>query len=144
MYDSVISILHCIWASNPEQWVNIFNSMNTELLGSLVADFSAHATGSLSLEASRDRLRLKLQDLRSNEFRWGCFTSLSAVLNALFMTPFIITTSKYVCPHNHAHQSRASFSNTSCMLTAANVTYSHVAEWIHHLRVPSRRACLVC
>jgi PIF1-like helicase len=143
-YDSVFIILHRIWASDPDQWVRIFNSMNTELLGSLATDFSAHATGSLSLEASRDRLRLKLQHLRNNDFRWGCFTSLSAVLSAVLTTPFTVTVSEYVCPHNHAHQTRASFSNTSCMLTAGNVPYSRVAEWIHHLRLPTRRACSVC
>ena len=120
--------------------------MNSDLLGSLAAGFVEHANGTISLEAVQDQLRLKLHRLRVNDFRYGQFTSLTAILHELLTTQNQMIVTEYTCPQNHTTDERLNIGNFNCLLSAGNNLNNHatISEWIINIQEQSCQQCMVC
>jgi hypothetical protein len=144
-YDSVISILHAVWMSDPTKWTTAFGDISIDLLGKLALGFVKHTKGMTTLEAVRDTLRRQMNALQRPGLKWGELTSLSLLLEELLTTTNEIMKIQLKCLQGHPiNRQRQSHSSYSSQLSAGANEHPSVAEWIRILQEPSNRRCNVC
>lgn len=105
-YDATLCIVHAIWSCNKEQYIQIFNNMNNEIMSNLSSNFLQHAAGRKTLDSTRDDMRHYLHQLSPHNFGWGQFTSACHLLKYMLTYPTEIMNYKYKCTNNHVTNAR--------------------------------------
>lgn len=106
-YDAILSIVHAIWTTgrNKEQYTDIFNGTNNEILRNLALNFRKHSFGQKTLDSTRDDMRCFLHQLAPPHFGWGEFTTASHIILYMFTLPVDTMVFKYRCNlNNHIRQ----------------------------------------
>lgn len=116
-YDAVLCIIHGIWSSNKGYYTNIFTNANDDILGNLASNFAKHASGTKTLESTRDDLRHILHQLAPSHFGWGQFTSISTLMEYILSMPSTTVQSDFLCKNGHISRTRR-INNTCCVLQA--------------------------
>ena len=99
-YDSVFTILFNIWRHNIDSWGTIFNQLGNDFCILLVNQFIKYNQNEISLEVARDIVREELAKT-SQYMRFGSYTSIEAICEAMFTTREAIYHTYYQCPDNH-------------------------------------------
>ena len=99
-YDSIFTILFNIWCHNPDGWGTIFTQLGNEFCILLVHQFTRYKQNEISLEAARDTVQKEL-DKTSQYMRFGSYTSIEVICEAIFTTCEAIYHTYYRCPDNH-------------------------------------------
>ena len=96
-YDAILCIVHAIWTSNENQYTQIFNSTNNEILNNLALNFKKHMSGLKTLESTRDDMRRFLHHLAPRYFAWGKYTAVCHIIKYMFTLPTDTMVYKYKC-----------------------------------------------
>ena len=149
-YDAICTVLFNIWREDPAGITLSWNELDNDLLVTLTAAFETHVdfhTGSpsYSLEQIRDDLRHHLACI-SDEFRFGRYASVHAVMNRLLESREPVTMSIRRCRDNHPVDSNEMFSNSCEIMTAgASSTTDHgIQEHMDNFSIPLSVKCLAC
>ena len=84
-YDAIFTILFNIWCCDIENWGTIFTRLGNEFCILLVNEFTRYVQEETSLEAARDTVRRELDKI-SEYMRFGSYTSIEEICEAIFMT----------------------------------------------------------
>ena len=140
-YDSVLTILHSIWKIDPSKWGNVFYNLNPNLLGSVVPGLVQHSQSLTTLEIVWDKLRRKLQRVDSQKFRWGSFTSITALLDVILSDNMEVMSSQLVCSLGHQYDRQ---SINSGLIAPGITEYASISDWMTHCQAVSCRVCINC
>jgi hypothetical protein len=141
-YDAVLCIMHSIWSSNKTEYTEIFRNFN-DILGNLALNFIKHASGSKTLESTRDDTRRYLNRIAPSTFKWGQFTSALKLIEYVLTMPTIAMHNDHICKNGHISRTRRN-NNTSCLLSMGTHTSTSVADWMEHLTEQSNATCASC
>ena len=141
-YDSVLCILHSIWSSDTNTYTDLFRNLN-DILGNLALGFTAHASGSKTLESARDDTRRLLHTLAPSHFRWGQYASVPTLIDYLLTMPTTTTQSDFICKNGHISTRRRT-NNTCCLLAIGSTMSGSVANWMKELKEESNLRCTSC
>jgi hypothetical protein len=130
-YDSVLCIMHSIWSSNKDLYTEMFRNLN-DILGDLALNFIKHASGSKTLESTRDDMRHYLDRVAPSTFKWGQFTSVVKLIEYVLTMPTIAMQNDHICKNGHIARTRRT-NNTCCLLSMGTHTSSSVADWMQQL-----------
>ncbi|KAH6894767.1 hypothetical protein BKA70DRAFT_1117490 [Coprinopsis sp. MPI-PUGE-AT-0042] len=86
-YDSLLVVLHHIWADAPDRWTAYLQRDDRPYMALLLDKFRAMARGVITFENARECLRRLLAERPSNEFRYGEYTSPADVFYYLTLAP---------------------------------------------------------
>ena len=141
-YDAILCIVHTIWTSNKNQYTQIFNATNNEILSNLALNFNKHISGLKTLESTRDDMRRFLHQLAPQYFAWGRFTAICPVIRYMFTLPTDTMLYKYMCKNNHITQARTP--DNTCLISAGNTIYTSVSEWMSSMIEDTNKTCITC
>jgi hypothetical protein len=142
-YDALLCIMHSIWSSNKNAYTDIFRNMN-DILGNLALNFTNHASGTKTLESTRDDTRRYLNQLAPTHFKWGHFTSLPILVEYLLTMPTATIQNDFICKNMHLLRSRRT-NNTCCLLSTGKTICTSVATWMQELKEESSNlTCASC
>ena len=142
-YDCIVSILYNTWLCNHEITSQRWIAMNNAFLTALVDKFAACRVGICSLESCRDQLRQDLCDRMPNQFVWGRYISLDAVLHQLLQANSVIRSSRHICPRGHNVVRRQTFLHHPVFSVVDG--FSGTAQyWITRFESPVSTRCPTC
>ena len=141
-YDAVLCIIHSIWSSNKNVYTYLFGSLN-EILQKLVSNFIKHASGTKTLESTRDDTRRHLHRLAPSHFTWGQFTSASVLIDYMLTMPTTTIQSEHICKNGHISRTRRT-NNTCCLLTIGSTSANSVANWMQEKKEETNLNCRSC
>ena len=139
-YDSVFTILFNIWCRDMDKWGTIFTRLGNEFCILLVNEFSKYVRKEISLEAARDTVRKELHKI-SERMRFGCYTSIDDVCEAIFTTHDAIYRTYYQCPDNHQ---RLYSQSHSIYLSRGRSQFKSTAEWMQTNSQQGTNRCETC
>ena len=125
-YDSIFTILFNIWCRDTDNWRMIFTRLGNEFCVLLVNEFTRYDRKEISLEVARDTVRKEL-DKASEYMRFGSYTSIEEICEAIFTTREAVYHTYYQCPDNH--QQFYSQSHT-IYLSRGRSLFKSTAEWM--------------
>ena len=139
-YDSVFSILFNIWCHDMEKWGTIFTRLGNEFCTLLVDQFSRYVRNEMSLEAARDTVRKEL-DKTSRYMRFGSYTSIEAICEAMFTTRHAVYNTYYQCPDDH----RQIYSQSHTLyMPKGRSPFKSTAEWMQSNSQQGTNRCGTC
>ena len=139
-YDSIFTILFNIWCRDMDIWGTIFTQLGNEFCILLVNEFSKYVRNEISLEVARDTVRKEL-DKASEYMRFGSYTSIEEICEAIFTTRDAIYHTYYQCPDNH--QQLYSQSHT-IYLPRGRSPFKSTAEWMQTNSQQGTNRCETC
>ena len=114
--------------------------MGNEFCILLVKEFSRFVQNKISLEVARDTVRKEL-DKTSEYMRFGCYTSVEEICEAIFTTHDAIYRTYYQCPDNH----RQLFSQSHTIyLPKGRSPFKSTAEWMQTNSQQGTNRCETC
>ena len=141
-YDAILCIVHTIWNNNKDQYTQLFNATNNEILYHLALNWQKHSYGIKTLESARDDMRRFLHQLAPSSFRWAQFTSVSHIIMYMFTFPVNTMVFKYRCTNNHVTQSRTP--DNTCLIYAGSTRYASISEWMSTMSEETNKNCITC
>ena len=125
-YDSIFTILFNIWFRDMDNWRTIFTQYGNDFCILLVDQFTKYVRNEISLEVARDMVRKELGKTSQN-MRFGCYTSIEVICEAMFTTHDAIYRTYYQCPNNHQQLYSQSL---SIYMAKGNSPFKSTAEWM--------------
>ena len=139
-YDSIFTILFNIWCHDTDGWGTIFTQLGNEFCILLVHQFTRYKRNEISLEAARDTVRKEL-DKTSQYMRFGSYTSIEAICEAIFTTREAIYHTYYRCPDNY----RQFYSQShSIYMTKGRSPFKLTTEWMQSNSQRGTNRCGTC
>jgi hypothetical protein len=139
-YDSIFTILFNIWCHDMDNWGTIFTRFGNEFCILLFCQFTKYVRNETSLEVARDMVRKEL-DKTSQYMRFGSYTSIEEICEAMFTTRDAIYRTYYRCPDNH--QQLYSQSHTIYMPKGSS-PFKSTAEWMQTNSQQGTNRCEIC
>jgi hypothetical protein len=139
-YDSVLTILFSIWASNDQQSEELFSGINSDLAKILHKTFQNIANDD-RFEEHCDIFRRALESFDPRSHKFGEFTAVGSLMEHLLATEHETTRIRNICSNNHletVHGIRSGHNHPGM------VVHNSIQEWINLSRAPTRRRCRVC
>ncbi|KAF8969122.1 hypothetical protein BDZ97DRAFT_1654173 [Flammula alnicola] len=139
-YDSIFTILFNIWCRDADAWGPIFTQLGNEFSILLIDEFTKYACNEISLEVARDTVRKELAKT-SQYMRFGYYTSIEAICEAIFTSHDVIYQTYYQCPDNH--QRLYSQSHTIYM-SKGRSPFKSTTEWMQTNSQQGTNRCEIC
>ena len=139
-YDSIFTILFNIWCRDTDNWRMIFTRLGNEFCVLLVNEFTRYDRKEISLEVACDTVRKEL-DKASEYMRFGSYTSIEEICEAIFTTREAVYHTYYQCPDNH--QQFYSQSHT-IYLSRGRSLFKSTAEWMQMNSQQGTNRCETC
>ena len=156
-YDAICTVLFNVWREDPAETTLSWNELHNNLLNMLTTDFNSHVdvragsdSPSCSLEQIRDFLRRDLAELDNDEFAFGRYASVHAIMNRLLTSREPVMKSVRHCLSNHAVDGDERFTN-SCEIVpmpagaSTSATGNHsIQESMDNFSLPLSATCPEC
>ena len=139
-YDSIFTILFNIWCRDMNRWGMVFTRLGNKFCILLVNEFTKYVRNEISLEVARDSVRREL-DKTSEYMRFGYYTSIEEICEAIFTTHEAVYDTYYRCPDGH--QQLYSQSHTIFMHRGRS-PFKSTAEWIQTNSQRGTNLCETC
>lgn len=139
-YDSVFTVLFAIWCNDKELWNRNFDKTGN-IFSILLADqFSKYDRKQISLEKARDKVRKELAKVFPH-LKFGSYTSIEYIFDAMFTTDEIIYEVCHRCPDNH----RDLYSDENKLYRSkACAHFTSTAEWMRINSHDATNSCHAC
>ncbi|KAF8809973.1 hypothetical protein BYT27DRAFT_7093289 [Phlegmacium glaucopus] len=139
-YDSVFTILFAIWCNNKDAWNRNFNKTGNEFSILLANQFSKYDRKQISLEKARDRVRKELAKI-SPHLKFGSYTSIDYIFEAMFTTSEIIYETHHRCPDNHRDLYSEGY---KLYMSKACAHFTSTSEWMRENSHQATNSCRTC
>ena len=139
-YDSVFTILLAIWCNNKDMWSRYFNTTGNEFSILLANQFLKYDERQISLEKARDKVRKELAKVFPH-LKFGSYTSIEYILEAMFTTNETIYEISHRCPNNHGEF--YSEENKLYMIKGC-ADYRSTSEWMKINSYNATNSCHTC
>ena len=126
--------------SSTDNWRMIFTRLGNEFCVLLVNKFTRYDRKEISLEVAHDTVRKEL-DKASEYMRFGSYTSIEEICEAIFTTREAVYHTYYQCPDNH--QQFYSQSHT-IYLSRGRSLFKSTAEWMQMNSQQGTNRCETC
>ena len=135
-------ILFNIWCHDKSKWRTIFNHLGNEFSILLINEFLKYDENKISLEMARDSVQNKLARF-SQYMRFGSYTSIKHVCEAIFTTSNVIYQTYYQCPDNPIHRKLHSEFYTIYM-SKGWAPFRSTSEWMQTNSQQRTNCCESC
>ncbi len=139
-YDSVLTILFSIWASDNQPSEELFSGINSNLAKKLHQAFQNIANDN-EFEKHRDIFRYTLENIDPRSHKFGEFTAVGSLLNHLLATEHKTTRIHNRCSNNHLETVHSIHSGHN---HPGMVAHSSIQQWINMPSSSTHRRCRVC
>ena len=139
-YDAIFTILFNIWCRDMENWGTIFTRLGNEFCILLVNEFTKYVRKESSLEAARDTVRRELDKI-SEYMRFGSYTSIEEICEAIFTTRDAIYRTYYRCPDGHQ---RLYSQSRTIYMPRGRSPFKSTAEWMESNSQRGTNRCETC
>jgi hypothetical protein len=139
-YDSVFTILFAIWCNNKDMWNRNLNKTGNEFSILLADQFSKYNKKQISLEKGRDKVRKELAK-HFPQLRFGSYTSIEYIFDAMFTTSEIIYEIYHQCPNGHGDLYSEGY---KFYMTKACAPFTSTSEWMRTNSYDATNSCRTC
>ena len=139
-YDVIFTILFNIWCHDKSKWETIFNHLGNDFSILLINEFFKYDENKISLETARDSVRNELARF-SQYMRFGSYTSIEHVCEAMFTTSNVIYQTHYHCPNNH-RKIHSEFYTT--YMSKGLAPFRSTSEWMRTNSQQGTNCCELC
>ena len=139
-YDSIFTILFAIWCNNKDIWNIKFNETDNEFSILLANQFSKYDKKQISLEKARDKVRKELAKVFPH-LKFGSYTSIEQIFDAMFTTSEIIYEISHRCPNNHGNlysEENKLYMSKGC------AQFTSTSEWMGKNSYIGTNSCRTC
>ncbi|KAF8803149.1 hypothetical protein BYT27DRAFT_7305464 [Phlegmacium glaucopus] len=139
-YDCIFTILFNIWCHDKIRWGTIFNHLGNEFCILLINKFFKYDENEISLEMARDSVRKELARF-SQYMRFGSYTSIEHICEAIFTTNNVIYQTYYQCPDNHRQLHSESYTT---YMSKGRAPFRSTSEWMQTNSQQGTNHCELC
>src|SRR6266540_3266875 len=139
-YDSVLTILFSIWASDDQQSGELFSGIKSNLAKMLHKTFQNIANDD-GFEKHRDIFRHALESIDPRNHKFGELAAVESLLDHLLATEHETTRIHNICSNNHLETVHSIHSGHN---HPGMVVHDSIQQWINLSGSPIRRRCRVC
>ena len=139
-YDSIFAILFAVWCSDKDMWNKNFLETGNEFSILLANQFSEYDKKQISLEKGRDKVRKELAKAFPH-LRFGSYTSLEYIFDAMFTTGGVIYKTCHRCPDGHGDFYSERY---KLYFTKACAPFASTSEWMRINSYSATNSCRTC
>ena len=139
-YDSVFTILFAIWCNNKDVWNINFYDTGNEFSILLANQFSKYDKKQISLEKARDKVRKELAKV-SPHLKFGSYTSIDHLFDAMFSTGEVIYEISHQCPNNHGDLYSEEY---KIYMSKGCAHFTSTSEWMQKNSHNATNSCRTC
>jgi hypothetical protein len=142
-YDAIITILHSIWATNPDVGSILMGNVQNKCLSLVQKGFQECSDGLCTLEDVRDNLRKQLNTVNPASFPWGNYVGVDPILQHILKTPYTVLVASRRCPKCHViHCQRSPLS--SCVFIVSPRFSGTTQKWVTDQEYQLASRCCHC
>jgi uncharacterized protein DUF6570/helitron helicase-like protein/PIF1-like helicase len=139
-YDSIFTIIFAIWCNDKDKWNRYFYETGNKFSILLADQFSKYDIKLISLEKARDKVRKELSKVFPN-LKFGSYTSLEYIFDAMFTTDEVIYETRCRCPSNHGDLYSEEY---KLYMSKACAPFLSTSEWMRINSYDATNSCRTC
>ena len=139
-YDSIFTVLFAIWCNNKDTWNRNFDETDNEFSILLASEFSKCDRKQVSLEKARDKVRKELAKI-SPHLRFGSYTAIDNIFEAMFTTSEVIYETHHRCPDNHRDLRSEGY---KLHMSKGCAHFTSTSEWMRENSHKATNSCHMC
>ena len=142
-YDAILTVIFNLWVESRPRWSQELAALNVYMC-TLVADFVIFEEGGHDLEECREELRRCLQLYNSNEYTYGCETSLHTLMNELLQSPLVVSSSALLCPNGHCGRRRPALCTNCVIAVLESDDHASLQDIVRRNEIQVPSCCHIC